>query len=183
MAKPDDTVFEDEEDNEQPTIRFGDSWIPAPDAWKKMETATVVTDAIDRFNTDFPHLATDETRAVVPLVRQRLKDIEVRMPKSRAEMPSLADAASELLQTLPPEDVLEMLREKHGAEISLRQLVQLVGDTPYLQSLGREAREFTLNRISPPQTADLWNDARRPAPGGGLWTAKKVERLLAEYGG
>jgi hypothetical protein len=26
----------------------------------------------------------------------------------------------------------------------------------------------------------LWNDAGRPAPGGGLWTARKISELLSQ---
>ena len=36
-----------------------------------------------------------------------------------------------------------------------------------------------MNRISAEQTAQLWNDAGRPAPGGGLWSSKKIAVLLA----
>jgi hypothetical protein len=166
-------------DQEEPTIRFGDEWIPARDAWKKMETATVVVEAIERFNENFPHLSTPETREVVPLVRQRLKDIQLKIPK-RAEGPDYAGEAAALLQTLPPEDVIDALAEKHGLEIDLMQLVQMVGDGDYLRALDREAVEFKSNLISPDQTAQLWNDARRPAPGGGLWTARKIQDLLEQ---
>ncbi|MCB1798452.1 MAG: hypothetical protein KDI67_06165, partial [Gammaproteobacteria bacterium] len=65
---------------EEPMICFGGEWIPAHDVWKKMETTTVVVDAIARFNEHFPHLASADTRNVVPLVRQRLKDVTLRMP-------------------------------------------------------------------------------------------------------
>jgi len=164
-------------DQDEPTIRFGNEWIPARDAWKKMETATVVVEAIDRFNENFPHLSTPDTRDVVPLVRQRLKDIQLKMP-DRAEGPDVAAEAAALLESLPPEDVVDALTEKHGLELDLMQLVQMVSDAPYLRALAREAAEFRLNLISPDQTAQLWNDARRPAPGGGLWTAQKVHDLL-----
>ena len=70
-----------DEPQEQPTIRFGDDWLPAHEAWGKLETANAVADTIDRFNERFPQLASRETRDVVPLVRQRLKDIELRMPE------------------------------------------------------------------------------------------------------
>jgi hypothetical protein len=164
-------------DPEEPTIRFGDEWIPARDAWKKMETATVVVEAIERFNENFPHLSTPDTREVVPLVRQRLKNIQLKIPK-RAEGPDFVGEAAALLEDLPPEDVIDTLAERHGLEIDLMQLVQMVGDGAYMRALGREAVEFKLNLISPDQTAQLWNDARRPAPGGGLWTARKIQELL-----
>lgn len=166
---------------EQPTIQFAGEWIPAHEAWKKMETATVVVDAIAEFNDAFPYLATDETRAVVPLVRQRLKDIQVRMPQARSELPSLGNEARELLNAMPPEDVVDHLRETHGASMDLLQFVRLVGDQAYLDALGREAIEYELNGVSEDQTAQLWNDARRPAPGGGLWSGHKISDLLTQY--
>jgi hypothetical protein len=61
-------------------IRFRGDWVPAHEVWHKMEALTVVIEAIDRFNERFPELASDETRHVVPLVRRRLKEIELRMP-------------------------------------------------------------------------------------------------------
>jgi hypothetical protein len=164
-------------DQEEPTINFGGEWIPAHDAWKKMETATVVVDAIDHFNEKFPHLASSDTRDVVPLVRKRLKDVQLRMP-SKAQLPDLSSEATSLLETLSPEDVVASLRENHGAEMDMLQFVRLVGDAAYLGALRREAEELQMNRISADQTAQLWNELSRPAPGGGLWSAHKVEKLI-----
>lgn len=169
---------EESDDPKEPMVRFGDQWIPAHDVWKKMETATVVTDVIDRFNTGFPDLATADTRNIVPLVRQRLKDIQLRMPKSDAESLDVGPLAKELIESMPPEDAIEVLKDKHDVELELGQLIQLVGEAKYLESLGREAKEYELNRISPKQTAQLWNEASRPAPGGGLWTEEKIQKLM-----
>jgi hypothetical protein len=165
--------------DDEAVILFGGEWIPACEAWKKMETATVVVEQIDRFNENFPDLASRATREVVPLVRQRLKNIELRMPV-KAELPDLGGVASELLTTLPPEDVLDVLAEKHGMQVDILGLIQLVGDNAYIAALTREGREFEMNRISHDQTAQVWNELGRPAPGGGLWSAKKVEALLSD---
>lgn len=164
---------------EEPMICFGGEWIPAHDVWKKMETTTVVVDAIARFNEHFPHLASADTRNVVPLVRQRLKDIELRMPTRNSELPDLSGVATELLRAMPAEDVIDTLHDKHGVTLTLGQLIQLVGDKAYIEALRHEAAEFEMNRISAEQTAQLWNDAGRPAPGGGLWSGKKIAMLLA----
>ena len=172
-------MSEDKEDEpEEPMIRFGGEWMPAHDVWKKMETATVVTDTIDRFNIGFPDLASADTRNVVPLVRQRLKDIQLRMPTSNAESIDFGPIASELLDVMAPEDALEVLKEKHGMELDLGQLILLVGEEKYLGSLAREAKEYELNRLSPKQTAQLWNEAGRASPGGGLWSEEKIKKLL-----
>ena len=79
---------------------------------------------------------------------------------------------------MPPEDVIEVLRDKYETEVDMAQLIQLAGQEAYVSALGREAKEFALNLISPEQTAELWNDSTRPAPGGGLWSAKIVQDLL-----
>ena len=166
-----------EEPEEQPEIRFGEVWIPAHLAWKKMETANVVVDRIDHFNTHFPHLASPRTRAVVPEVRKRLKDVQVRIPK-RKDGPDLGPMAIELLNDMAPEDVLDQIEREHGETLNLRELIALAGEKRYLLALRREAEEFEVNRISPDQTAQVFNEMARPAPGGGLWTQHKVQQLL-----
>lgn len=161
-----------------PMIRFGGRWSPAHEVWNKMETATFVAAAIERFNAMFPHLSSAETRDVVPLVRQRLKDVELRMPSNPPDLPDPGPVATDLLATQTPERALQALREEHGMELDLLQLVQLVGERPYADALTREAEEYREKRVSPDQTARLWNDAGRPGPSGGLWTAHKIDMLL-----
>lgn len=151
--------------------------MPAHEVWSKIETLQSVATAIERFNEEFPDLATLTTREVVPIVRDRLKQVRLRMPGREAPANNQA-VASGLLQTLSPEQVVERLQEDHGLQIDLAQLVQLVGEHPYRNALQREALELHKNRISAEQMAELWNDARRPVPGGGLWSAVKVEHLL-----
>jgi len=163
----------------EPMIRFGGEWVPAHDLWKKMETANVVTDAIEHFNDNFPYLSSPDTRDVVPLVRQRLKDIDLRMP-GKYTRPDLTPVAHRLLESMSPEDTIATLHDKYGIQVDIAQLIQLAGEDAYVAALSREAHEFALNLISPEQTADLWNDALRPAPAGGLWTATKVQSLLEQ---
>jgi hypothetical protein len=166
-------------DPAEPRICFGDEWIPAHLAWKKMETANVAADAIERFNTTFPHLSTEITRDVVPLTRRRLKAIQLEMPL-KVQRPDLVAEAATLLSKLNPEDAAADLSERFGVDVDLVGLVQLVGEEAYLDALVREAVEYRTNRISPDQTASLWNDAHRPAPGGGRWSSHDIERLLEQ---
>lgn len=161
----------------EPMIRFGGEWIPAHDLWNKMETANVVADTIEHFNEEFPHLSSAATRDVVPMVRKRLKEIDLRMP-GEYSAPDLTPVVLGLLESMPPEDVIEVLRDKYETEVDMAQLIQLAGQEAYVSALGREAKEFALNLISPEQIAELWNDSTRPAPGGGLWSAKIVQDLL-----
>lgn len=172
MSKP-----KSDSEKEQPLIRFGNDWVPAHEVWDKMETVNVVADAIDRFNTHYPHLSSANTRDVVPLVRQRLKEIELRLPY-KGGREDLAAIAVDLLDGMSPEDAIDVLEQKHGTRLSVTQLVQLAGDKAYRACLRREAGEYAQNRISSEQTADLWNELHRPAPGGGLWAANKIDLLL-----
>ncbi len=169
----------DDNEPEEPMVLFAGKWIPAHLAWKKMQTATVVADVIERFNQGFPGLSTEDTRDVVPLVRQRLKDIHLRMPTSHAKSRDLSPLAQELLDTMSPEAAIDTLREKHGVNIEISQFIQLVGDQNYLEALRREATDFELNQILPRQTAQLWNESSRPAPGGGIWTEDKIQKLIS----
>ena len=124
---------------DEPMIRFAGEWIPAHDAWKKMETATVVVDHIDRFNTDFPHLSSPRTRDVVPLVRRRLKDIELYLPR-KIEYADIAPDAIRMLATTSPEDVVDALAEQFDTPLSLDQLIQIAGEKAYLGALQRGRR-------------------------------------------
>jgi hypothetical protein len=171
-----------DDDSEDPMIRFGGEWTPAHEVWKKMETATVVADAIDRFNEGFPHLSSAETRDVVPLVRKRLKEIELRMPSRDSGLPDLGPVALDLLASHSPEDTLDVLQNDYGVKLGVQQLIQLAGVPAYVDALKREASDYASNGISAEQTGQLWNDIGRPAPGGGLWNAAKVSRLLGGGG-
>lgn len=163
---------------DEPHIRIGDEWVPAHQAWQRLETASAVTDAIDRFNERFPHLSSAVTREVVPVVRQRLRDIELRMPKKPQEGPDLSAIVAALLDELSPEEVLERVEAEYGEALNLNELIVLAGERAYMVALRREAAEYVANKILPEQTADIWNDMRRPAPGGGLWSRRKVEMVL-----
>lgn len=143
-----------------------------------METATVAAEILERFNNTFPDLATDETRAIVPLVRKRLKEVEVRLPKRPPKAMEIKERAIALLKTNSPEDVLDMLQVEFRTQLDMQQLLSLTGKAPYLSSVAEEANEYIANKISYEQMAVLWNELRRPAPRGGLWTASKVKRLL-----
>lgn len=164
----------------QPMIRFGGEWLPAHEVWDKMETATVVMETIQRFNENYPGLASSGTRNVVPLVKKRLKEIEMRMPRGPASLPDLGPVASDLLKRMSPERTLDVLEQEHGANLEMMQLIQLAGEEAYLDALTREGADYRANRISDEQTARLWNDFARPPPGGGLWTARKVAELLGD---
>ena len=163
-------------EDENPRIRFNGAWIPAHEAWSKLETALNVTEIIERFNERWPSLATEETRAIVPKVRKQLKSIELIMPERK---PDIGKAAAAILEDSNLEETIEQIRNDFGQEFDPQAMVAVVGLTAYVRSLGNEVREFRRNQISPEQTATLWNELERPAIGGGTWTAEKVDALLA----
>lgn len=162
---------------QEPEIRFGGRWIPAHMAWKKMESANFVVEHIDAFNQNYPHLATSTTRKIVPEVRERLRNFQLRVPKTQ-ELTPLEQVARELLETMSPEEVIEQIAQQRGESLNLVSLLTLVGEKSYATALCREAAEYASNRILPDQTAQLFNEMGRPAPGGGLWSKRKIERLL-----
>jgi len=165
------------EEIEETQIRFGDHWIPAHKALEKMETIASVTDRIDQFNKNFPNLSSKLTRSVVATARVRLDNYELRNPSEKVPV-DLALVAIDLLSHMDPESVVEELDREHNQTFNLRELIGLVGEEHYLSALRREAIEFQENRILPAQTAEIWGEMSRPAPGGGLWNQKKVETLI-----
>jgi len=169
----------DPEGKARAMVRIGSGWIPAHQLWAKIGTMTAVLEIIDRFNQRHPELASAATRDVVRVVRQRLKAIDLRIP-GRRPPDDLGAIAADLLAAGPPEDALDVLAERHGVQLDMRQLIQLAGEQAYAGAVARESVEFSHNQISPEQTARLWNEAGRPAPGGGLWSKQKIEALLRE---
>jgi len=165
------------EDLEEPEIRFGEAWIPAHQAWKKMEIASTTADFIERFNQKYPHLSCELTRSVVPEVRHRLKNVEVRTGQPK-QQPDIVKVAGELLLTLSPEEVVDRIEAEFGEAMTLNELIALAGEESYQQAMQREAHDFAANRISADQTAQVWNEMGRPAPGGGLWSKAKVEYVM-----
>lgn len=165
--------------DKDPKIMFGGKWISASDALHKMESASVATDVIERFNNNFPHLASEITKDVVPLARKRLKNIKLMMP----EEPNKADfdaLVKEILENSSPEEALDILEQEHGQKMDMQGLISLAGAEAYVESLRRDAVELEINMISADQTAELWNEIGRPAPGGGLWNEQKVEKVLSK---
>jgi hypothetical protein len=89
----------------------------------------------------------------------------------------IADAAKQLLEAMPLEDVLRMLQEDYGESIAIHELIAMVGEDTYREALIREAKEFAANMITPDQIAILWNESGIARPTGGLWTEKDIHEL------
>ena len=164
----------------QPSIRFGGEDIPAHQVWPKTKLLYGVNEFLARINEQMPEFATDETIAVVVEVRRRLKSIEVAMPRRFQPTPEMEKDARELLKPMSVEEALERFNTDHQISMSISDFVELIGSRTYYDALREEAREWEINKILPSQTAEIWNEQDRPAPGdaGEGWNAQKIERLL-----
>ncbi|MEJ2577325.1 MAG: hypothetical protein P8106_11810 [Gammaproteobacteria bacterium] len=168
---------------DEPQIRFAGRWLPAHQAREKLAVAIEAMERVERFNERFPDLATAATLGVVPRVRRRLARVKaLALPLTSKDAKALRKKAHGLLGANPPEDVIDALQEDFASSLNLQTLVAMVGMPAYLEALHREALVLRQNRISAEQIAVLWNDLARFAPGGGRWTERWVQRLLANQG-
>ncbi len=164
----------------QPSIRFGGKEVPAHQIWTKTKLLYGVNEFLAQLNDRMPEFATEQTVALVPEVRRRLKAIEVAMPKRFEPSPEMKEAAKALLKLLSLELALESFNADQDVELQMSEFVELIGPRAYHKALRAEAREWEVNQILPIQTADIWNEQERPAPGNtGGWTGKMVEHLLS----
>jgi len=161
-------------------IRFAGEEIPAYQAWKKLEIAHAALAVLEKFNLKRTSLATDLTREKEEEVKRRLAEIEVQVPSAPKKDKDLTEIARALMSKHAPEDVMDVLRREHGEEIDINGLIHLAGTEAYLTSLANEVQMFSQNAISYDQAADLWNEAKRPAPEKPFWTASSVKALVEE---
>ncbi len=159
-------------------IKFAGIDLPVHLAWKKIEVLNVAADHLQRLNESYPELASKFTCEILPVVRKRLKDSTngVALPKPIDD--SYIDFLKEKIQTESPEDCLDALRSAYNIDLSLADLIYHVGEENYMMSMRREAELYRDNKILPDQTAQLWNEQERPAPGKLQWTGEDVEELL-----
>lgn len=92
-----------------------------------------------------------------------------------------AATAAQLLAAMSVDEALDMLQRDYDNPISPKALVSIVGEEVYLDSMKRQAEEFSANMIAPDQIAELWNESQLPSPVGGLWITSAVEQLLASH--
>ncbi|MCB1752225.1 MAG: hypothetical protein KDI74_10940 [Gammaproteobacteria bacterium] len=139
-------------------------------------------DRLEYLNQCFPGLASPTTLEGVVQWRQRrsqnpIQDSDENSQKTKQPDIDIAAVAVGLLQQHSLEDVLELLLENHGVELSLPELIQLIGKQEYLGALKRDVSELLKNAVSFEQIATLWNDIDRPAFGGPVWTSRSISML------
>jgi hypothetical protein len=163
-------------------IRFRGEEIPAYEAWSKLGVANEALEVLSQFNARRTALATDLTRSTESEVRARLSRLELLVPAAPEKDKNLQDIARALLAIHTPEEALDTLIREHNLDSDMNGLIHLAGAKAYLQSLTNEAEVLSQNAISCEQIADLWNEAKRPAPGKPFWDKKAVEKLINTAG-
>ncbi|PLY15009.1 MAG: hypothetical protein C0631_07710 [Sedimenticola sp.] len=162
-----------------------------------LETIDACADRLDQLNAKFPNLTRDDLREsveywrknrpvgsieiIAPQPRARSEvELVARVPESEAEdnRDRICRIAIELLQSNGLEDTLDILDSEYKVELTIKNLIVLVGKQVYVKALRRDALLLKENAISFDQIADLWNDLDRPAFGGASWTSRSVSTLL-----
>jgi hypothetical protein len=159
-------------------VRIAGVDVPVHLAWKKIEILNTSADVLQRLNETYPHLASDFTHEIVPLVRERMKDSveDIGAPPKVAE--DIVAYLEDKIQTESPADLVDLLKNEKGIDISLEDLIYFVGEKKYIDSMVRQAREFNQNRISHSQICELWNEIDMPAPGKTHWSVSDIEKLI-----
>ena len=163
----------------QTVIRIAGIDIPIHLAWDKIETLNTSADLLDRLNQKYPHLATEFTHGITTIVRERIaKSLGEIKPPPKKEVHLVEFLLDKLAAGHDPLDILDMTKQEKEMDITLEDLVYLVGEKAYMEAMTRQAKEYHENRILPEQIADLWNQVLMPAPGKQHWTKADIEKLL-----
>lgn len=160
-------------------IRIAGVDVPVHLAWKKIESLNTGADLLEKLNEKYPQLASEFTHEVIPIVRQRITETiaDVR-PPPKADV-GLLEFLLDKLATEDPLEVVDMAKQEKGVEISLEDLVYLVGEKTYMDAMTKQASLYFDNKIAPDQIATLWNQAALPAPGKQHWIEADVKLMLA----
>jgi hypothetical protein len=142
-------------------------------------------DRLDFLNQTFSSLATPTTLRGVELWRQcRIKSPVTQseaLLQTEEQQPAvdLKSIAIGLLTKHSLEDVLDLLAANYSSEMTLPELIHLIGRQQYLIALKRELNELLKNAISFEQIATLWNDLGRPSFGSPTWTSRAISLLAS----
>jgi hypothetical protein len=138
---------------------------------------------LDELNMRHPNLASGISKEGVEQWRQR----QIRILEQRKEKPDSQDQpaapdtkrlAVGLLADHSLEDVLGILLSKHKIELTMPELVDVIGHENYVPALKKDLGFLTENAVSYEQAATLWRDLGRPALGGSEWNAQSVSALI-----
>lgn len=167
------------ENSTNTVVRIAGIDIPIHLAWNKIEVLNTGADLLDMLNEKYPHLATEFTHGITSIVRERISETlgDIKPPPKK-EVHLIEFLLEKLAAGIDPLDIIDMAQQEKNVEMTLEDLVYLVGEDAYMDAMKKQAIEFHMNKILPEQIADLWNQADMPAPGKQHWVRKDVERLL-----
>lgn len=148
-------------------------------------------DRLDRLNELFPELATPVSRAGVQSWQRTKTQVEsqednaersestdlVTPGEALEEQVDIKSLCLELLRDNQIEDVLDLVLQKQGVDLSMLDLVELIGKEAYILILKRDVLQLSKNSISYEQIASLWNELGRPALAGPTWNGRSVSVL------
>lgn len=167
------------EEQTDTVIRIAGIDVPIHLAWDKIEVLNTSADVLEQLNEKYPHLATEFSHEVIPLIRKRISDCIGDVKPPPAKEAHLVEYLLEKLEAdVDPVDIIDLAHREKNIEMTLEDLVYLVGEKPYMAALTRQANIFNENKLSPDQISSLWNDVHLPAPGKQHWTPKDIEIIL-----
>jgi hypothetical protein len=142
-------------------------------------------DQLEHLNGIYPKLASDVSHEGVQYWRKRKGEIHLVMQEIKKRqgvevVVNLRQVASDLLVSHSIEEVLDMMLQDHGVELTVTKLVKMVGKQTYLSALRKEVGFLHKNGISNEQIAELWNELERPGPGGEPWSKATVTLIAGE---
>jgi len=171
-------------DEEKPVtvVRIAGMDIPVHLAWHKIETLNTGADILEQLNAKYPHLASDFTHEIIPLVRDRMKSCigDLKPPPKVEDKEAFTAYLKEKIQHETPADLVDISKNEKGIEISIEDLIYFVGEDEYLGAIQREAEQFVANKISYKQMCEIWNGMQLPAPGKAHWTVGDITEMLGE---
>jgi len=167
---------------QETTIEIAGVEVPIHNAWHKIEVLHTAADLLESLNDKYPQLASEFTCTITPIIRERIsKSIgDAKMPP-KADVDLVEFLVEKLENDEEPLAIIEQAQQEKGVEITLEDLVYMVGEKTYAGAMTRQAKVYHQNQISPAQTAELWNEAQLPAPGKERWSKSDVEELLGTH--
>ncbi len=150
---------------------------------KAVQAMDACAERLEQLNTDYPELATTASLEGVRQWRSWRSYNRPDCPDSAVEPAEKAadesrNLALSLLARNGLEDTLDILLAEHRIDLSMPQLIDLIGKEHYLKALRHDAQMMLENAISYEQIASLWNDLDRPALGGPRWNGRSVSMLI-----
>lgn len=163
-------------------VRIAGIDVPIHLAWQKIEALNTGAEVLEQLNQKYPHLASDFTCEITSIVRDRIKDCigDAKIP-AKADIKLVEFLVEKLEADIDPLDIVDITKREKDVDITLEDLVYIVGEKTYMEAMLRQAKMFHENKILPEQIAELWNQASLPAPGKQHWTKKDLEKMLGTH--